>query len=342
MSEIKVVGLSFRKVTEQLKTGDKVKIIPEPTNKYDPNALAVHTVEGAMLGYVGKKDPLRPKLLELANKEPVVLPVLIASYYEEGQDKLWEKVEPGDLIQLWIEPDKTMRADTLFVPLTSFTGEEVLWSEFLHVCTDLEGNSLLGGSTYAKQFVTEFDTETIAKRYAKKNGLNASDVIAYWEGIGRLSADYGVAIHKALEHYCKNYAIFGHEESLPRAPHLREAVEAYLDVSDFEKCVAEPLITDVEMGMSGWIDLLRFTGDKEVWIEDYKTNTFKDGDYPAKWNKSLLMYDRQLNFYGTILQNKGYTVKGKRIWHWHEGSWNKHENEFVPVENYLKKENSDV
>lgn len=338
MSEIKVVGLSFRRVTEQLKSGDKVKIIPEPTNKFDPNALAVHTEAGAMLGYIGKKDPLRQHLLEEANKQPVVLPVLVAKYYADGEDKLWEKVEVGDLVQLWLEPTKTMRTDTLFVPMTSFTGQHVLWSEYLHQCTDLEGNSLLGGSTYAKQFEKEFDSERIAKAYAKKNGLNAEEVLAYWESMGQVSMDYGTAIHKAMEHYCKNYETFGHEESLPRQQHLREAVEAFLDVSDFENCISEPLVTDIEMGMSGWLDLLRITGDKEVYIEDYKTNTFKDGDYPTKWEKSLIVYKRQLNFYGTILTNHGYTVKGLVIWHYHEGSWNKHTSEFTPVDNYLRKE----
>lgn len=336
MSEIKVVGLSFRRVTEQLKSGEKVKIIPEPTNQYDPNALKVETEAGVMLGYIGKKDPLRPKLLEMANTAPVVLPVLIASYHVEGNDKLWDKVEPGDLVQLWLEPDKTMRADTLFVPVTSFTGEEVLWSEFLHVCTDLEGNNLLGGSTYAKQFEADFDRDTIAKRYAKKNGYDTQAVITYWEGMGQLSMDYGTSIHKALEHYGKNYAIFGHEESLPRQQPLREAVEAFLEVADFDRCIAEPLITDVERGMSGWIDLLRFTGPKEVYIEDYKTNTFKDGDYPVKWNKSLATYEKQLNYYGTILHNHGFTVKGLVVWHYHEGVWKKHTKEFTPVDNYIK------
>lgn len=339
MSEIKVVGLSFRRVTKKLRRNSKVTLVPEPTNKYDPNALAVHADDGTMIGYIGKADPFRETLLSMANKEPVTLKVLIARHHKEGDDKLWESVQEGDLVQLWLEPEKTMRNDTLFEEVTSFTGEKVLWSEFLHECTDLEGNNLLGGSTYAKQFEAEFDSETIAKRYAKKNGYDVADVLAYWEGIGRTSADYGTAVHKALEHYGKNAAIFGHEESLPRVPHLREAVEAFLSVSDFNGTVCEPLITDVEQGMSGWIDLLRFVDDpanKTVYIEDYKTNTFKEGDYPLKWNKSLAIYQHQLNYYGTILQNKGYTVKGLKVWHYHDGVWKLHELAFTPVENYKK------
>lgn len=338
MSEIKVVGLSFRRVTKKLRRNSKVTLVPEPTNKYDPNALAVHADDGTMIGYIGKADPLREKLLSMANKEPVTLKVLIARHHKEGDDKLWESVQEGDLVQLWLEPEKTMRNDTLFEEVTSFTGEKVLWSEFLHEATDLEGNTLMGGSTYAKQFESEFDAVNIAKRYAKKNGYDAVMVQQYWESMGRLSADFGTSVHKALEHYGKYHSVFGHEECMPRMQPLRDAVEAFLATADFEGTISEPLITDVKQGMSGWVDLLRFTGDKEVYIEDFKTNTFKEGDYATKWKKSLAIYQHQLNYYGTILQNHGYTVKGLVIWHYHEGSWNKHTSEFTPVDNYVRKE----
>lgn len=338
MSEIKVVGLSFRRVTKKLRRNSKVTLVPEPTNKYDPNALAVHADDGTMIGYISKADPFRETLLSMANKEPVTLKVLIARHHKEGDDKLWESVQEGDLVQLWLEPEKTMRNDTLFEEVTSFTGEKVLWSEFLHEATDLEGNTLMGGSTYAKQFESEFDAVNIAKRYAKKNGYDAVMVQQYWESMGRLSADFGTSVHKALEHYGKYAKVFGHEECMPRMQPLRDAVEAFLATADFEGTISEPLITDVKQGMSGWVDLLRFTGDKEVYIEDFKTNTFKEGDYATKWKKSLAIYRHQLNYYGTILQNHGYTVKGLVIWHYHEGSWNKHTSEFKPVENYVRKE----
>jgi len=45
-TEVKAVGMSFRHVKEELKVGDKVKLVPEPDNKYDPNALSIQTVDG--------------------------------------------------------------------------------------------------------------------------------------------------------------------------------------------------------------------------------------------------------------------------------------------------------
>ena len=47
-TEVKVVGLSFRHSKTALKPNDKVKLVPEPTNKFDPNALAVQSLDGEM------------------------------------------------------------------------------------------------------------------------------------------------------------------------------------------------------------------------------------------------------------------------------------------------------
>ena len=337
-TEVKAVGMSFRHVKEELKVGDKVKLVPEPDNKYDPNALSIQTVDGEMLGYVGKKDKLRTKMLAKARNEGVVLPVLVANYHKEGEEKLWESVEEGDLVQLWLRAtSRTPVDDDSFRLVESFTGDKVLWSEYLHMCTDQFGKELVGGSTYASMNEKPFDSERIAKAYAKKNELETEDVLSYWDSLGTISADYGTAIHGALEHYSKNYKVFGHEASLPRVPHLREAVEQFLKVSDFENCIAEPLVTDTEKGMSGWIDnLRRYNDTKIVTIEDYKTNTFKEGDYEKKWAGKLETYQRQGNYYGTILENHGYTIDGLVIWHWHEGKWNKHEFKYNQVKEYAR------
>lgn len=335
-TEVKVVGLSFNHVREQLKQGDRVRLVAEPDNKYDPNALEVQTLDGVHLGYVGKKDPLRMKMLAKARQEEVTLPVLIANYHEEGDDILWDDVEEGDLVQLWLRAySRTPIEDSSFEEIESFTGEQVMWSEYQHICTDMQGNELLGGSTYAAQFEKEFDKENIAEAYAKKNSFLKQQVIEYWNSLGVVSQDYGTSIHTALEHYSRFYRMVGHEKALPRQTHLREAVKAFLEVSDFENCIPEPLITDVEKGMSGWVDNLRLVGKNEVIVEDYKTNTFnKPSDYDTKWGAKLKNYHHQLNFYGTILENQGYTVKGLVVWHWHEGQWNKHELEFNKVKEY--------
>jgi len=336
-TEVKAVGLSFKHVQEKLGVGDKVKLFHEKDNQYDPNALAIHTLGGEHIGYVGKKDKLRSKILRRVSKEEVTMPVLIANYHKDGSDKLWDSVEEGDMVQLWLRAySKTPLDDDSFIEVESFTGEKVLWSEYLHICTDLKGNELIGGSTYASQFEKEFDRDRIAHDYANKHDLEMEQVVDYWEGMGTLSADYGTAVHSALEHYSKSFKTFGHEDSLPRVPHLKEAVKAFLKVSDFKDCIAEPLITDVEKGMSGWIDNLRFVDEKTVVVEDFKTNTFKDQDYSAKFPAKLKSFEKQLSYYGTILENHGYKVQGLVVWHWYQNKWYSHPIPFKPVKEYQR------
>lgn len=336
-AEVKAVGMSFRHVKNKLKKGDRVKLVPEPDNKYDPNALQIQSLEGEMLGYVGKKDKMRSKFLQACQEGEVTLPVLVANYYKEGEEKLWEDVEEDDLTQLWLRAfSKTPLEDNTFTAITSFTGEQVLWSEYQHVCIDQKGNELLGGSTYASMQEKEFDSENIAKKWAKKNDHYVIDVLAFWSDLGQISMDYGTAVHKGMELYSKHHGAFG-DDALPRVPHLREAVKKFLEVSDFNRCTAEPLLTDVEMGMSGWVDNLRFTGEKSVIVEDFKTNTFKDDEaYQEKWKAKLQYYKHQLDFYGTILENFGYKVEGLVIWHWHKGKWDKHPLKYRPVSKYKR------
>jgi hypothetical protein len=336
-TEIKAVGLSFRHVKNELKANDKVKLVHEKDNKYDPNAVAIQTLDGEMLGYVGKKDKLRTKILKRVQTEEVTMPVIIANYYKEGDEKLWDLVEEGYLVQLWLRAySKTPLDDDSFVEIESFTGEKVLWSEYLHVCTDLNGRELMGGSTYASLGQKEFDSENIAKAWAKKNEHSTADVLAFWNDLSQISMDYGTAVHKGMELYSKHHKAFGND-ALPRVPHLREAVKKFLEVSNLKDCIAEPLITDVEMGMSGWIDNLRFTSKKSVIIEDFKTNTFKDDKaYYSKWEGKLKDYKKQMDYYGTILENFGYRVETTIVWHWYQGKWNKHELGFNKVKEYSR------
>lgn len=327
---VKVVGLTFRPVKVELKPNYKVKLIKEPDNKYDPNAVKVQDIAGNMLGYVGKDDPFRPTVLQA--DEPVEVKVKRANYYQEGDKKLWKSVEPGDLIQLWLEVDVPSIQDSTFETVKSFTNEEVQWSEFHHICLDMAGNKLLGGSSYAKEVAGGGSFDTIAKNYAIKHGLEKQQVLDFWNSIMLVAGSYGTTIHKAMEHYAKYEPIVGHELALPRQTHAKEAVEKFLEVADMKNCEIEPLITDIKMGMSGWVDLLRFTGDKTVWIEDYKTAEVDN----AKWEKNLKEYAHQLNFYGTILLNHGYTIEGLRVWHWTGEIWEADTLEFVPVKEYLR------
>ena len=58
----KVVGVTFdnrQQVIEKVKKGDKLKLVPEPTNAFDPNAISVEWVgnkewAGSSIGYIAR------------------------------------------------------------------------------------------------------------------------------------------------------------------------------------------------------------------------------------------------------------------------------------------------
>ena len=53
---IKVVGVTFegrQALIAQLNIGDPARIVPEPDNPHDPNALAVHVAHGGAVHHVG-------------------------------------------------------------------------------------------------------------------------------------------------------------------------------------------------------------------------------------------------------------------------------------------------
>lgn len=326
---VKVVGLSFRPVRVELKPKQLVTLLPEPDNKFDSDAVKVES-DGVLLGYIGKTDPYRPTVLEA--KEPIEVPIYKIVYYKKNKKKLWDKVEVGNITQLWLKVDVPSLKDNTYKYVTSLTGEKVQWSEFHHSCLDMDGNKLMGGSTYATSMTPQSNFKFIAKNYAKKNNLKEKQVLDYWDSLMNVAGDYGTSIHKAMEHYGKYEPIVGHEMALPRQRHLKQVVENFLLRSDMKNCLVEPLITDVKMGMSGWIDLLRVVGDKKIWIEDYKSAIADE----AKWKKNLKEYTHQLRFYGTILHNHGYTVEKLVIWHWTNGEWKDYRIDFTPVEEYLR------
>lgn len=54
-----VAGTKFRTLDEierikELQYAEELKLIPEPTNPYDPNAIAIYTKDDSLVGYVPK------------------------------------------------------------------------------------------------------------------------------------------------------------------------------------------------------------------------------------------------------------------------------------------------
>lgn len=91
--EFRVAGVTFEGRQEHVKNlagGEDVQIRPEPENKYDPNALAVHVAAGfgtAHIGYVPRE--LAEKIAPLLDGEALIAKVVEINGGFEKFDGTW-------------------------------------------------------------------------------------------------------------------------------------------------------------------------------------------------------------------------------------------------------------
>lgn len=86
-----VAGVQFRpgaaEVIRGIKEGDELELIPEPTNKYDPNAVAIYFGEDH-IGYVPKK--FSSEISAMIETEPDTTCV---ATQVNPKNKMWEMLE---------------------------------------------------------------------------------------------------------------------------------------------------------------------------------------------------------------------------------------------------------
>lgn len=244
-----------------------------------------------------------------------------ASAFIEG---IWQKYGSSPL---------TINTNSGGKRLTTFTGEEIIYNDATHKYTDLAGNPLMSGSVYADSNSAKFDSSVLVPKTAKSWEVDEKDLGQLWSMNGKVSTEYGSAIHTALEIWHK-YKDMGakiqeakgleYNYCLPKNPHLRDII---LSFEDKFGSTAEPevLVSDVVNKMAGQIDRLQIIDANKMVcrVGDYKTNNDMD-------KKKLEKYQHQLSFYAQILKNKGWTVEGLDIFHFSEG-WEKVELEVLDV-----------
>lgn len=198
---------------------------------------------------------------------------------------------------------------TLFEKVVTFTGETILYDAVNHKYTDLEGHTLIGGSSYKKSLEAPFNTNKIAPLTAKKYGINVEDVKDMWRRNGEISSGLGTALHAAMEQYFLHKA-HGTEKNyhLPKHPFLKEAVLSF----PYKDLVAYPelFVSDVANKRVGQIDLLvpSENVEKEAKIIDYKSD--------AEIDKKIDMHFHQLSWYASILEAHGWKVSVLEVWNY--------------------------
>lgn len=211
-----------------------------------------------------------------------------------------------------------------FKEIETFTGEKVLYNDEAHLYTDLDGNKLVSGSEYSKSHQKPFDKAMIIPKVSKKYGIQESTIDAMWTANSKISTTFGTALHLAMEQWFRHKGVGTEKEyHLPKHPFLRNAVLTF--PLKEELGIPEIMVSDVEKKMVGQIDafIVEAPGSANGIIVDYKSD--------ADIEKNLEHHGLQLNFYRTILENKGYNVTSMQIWNFTD-KWTMYEAKKLTIE----------
>lgn len=185
-----------------------------------------------------------------------------------------------------------------------------------HTYEDKDGNKFWTGSTWAHQFVKDFDPQFVAQKVADKKLTTVDNVLEGWDMKGEVSLLYGTTLHKALECGIKY-------NELPNNPHLATLVQDYLDMTHEDEQVSEQFVCSFEDRMCGTIDVLVNKGNKHVVIRDFKTgDIYKKVQlteqakefWPDLKAQMISVYQLQLSFYAYILTKLGYRPEALELW----------------------------
>ena len=223
---------------------------------------------------------------------------------EDNEEEVLSKLE-----SLWnmFGEKKLPRRTDFGEQLTTFTGEELYYNDDTHKYYDLQGNELLSGSQYAKQFAKEFDVETVSKAVSDKTGEPQEVLKAKWKLSGNVANSFGTAVHDAVE-----YMLMGGDiEKIPVV--IRDSVARLYEqvVSYGMTAITEVLVSNVAEGHVGRIDCLlvdNIEKPTKFKIVDYKTNRELKKDKRD-------VYTKQLEFYRDILVAHGMECEGLIILH---------------------------
>jgi len=341
----KLVGHSNRPLVDwAIQKGTKLRLEHDTENEYSSKAIAVKYGE-TVLGYVGEKgnenhDPI-------FNALPIIATVHTISRLKEGE-KLG-KFKVDEITHLEFE---FPMASDMEEGIKSFNEPDVIveFDPVKHKYT-YKGTELMGGTTYIKKWIKEFDTETIAGRVADSLGAKKSEVKAMWSGGGDVAAHLGTVVDEAITHYEKFKGLgntmqekkdLPFNKALPSHPYLRKVVEEFIAVAG-EMCEVETqvIVTNVEKGLCGTIDrLLIIDQNKKICrVQDYKVHIDSEKEDKDKFlgqfadlpNNKLSKYQLQMSFYARLLELAGWTVAGVDAWVY-EDKWKRYPMEVLKLD----------
>ena len=270
---------------------------------YDPHAVRVE-FNGIKIGYLSKDEEFKEYLFAKGGDYTVAL----ANYHQEGDDKLWDDVKIGDLVQLTIDsgmdrvPSMANPMDEIKRIIYRDEGRLKQCESKLQLITKqpytaefdpidhayyLNGERCLSGSTFADRFKEKFNPHlvnpktglSILDASAKKLGLKPEEVEELWSIRGEAGRARGTMFHAYLEAYGKFINVFKNnpdleEKILPKDDYIRNVVKSFYKGREKEQALYEVTVwTRINsIACAGEIDRLLIVDPKKkiVRVQDFK------------------------------------------------------------------------
>jgi len=251
----KVVGISFNPTKNPLIVkGSTVELIHDKDNQYSSRAVAVQ-FDGKTIGHIGEKNNEHHE--EVFNSLPITATVHTISTLAKGET--FQKFQEGEITHLEIE---FPIGSDISNGVHSFNEDVVIDFDPKEHEYFYNKVKLMGGTTYIKRWIKEFDKDMISGVVAKSLGVRQKEVADMWDSTGEVASLYGKSIHLALEHYEKFKDLgkimqdkkdLEFNKALPTHPSLREIVLEFTRkfTHKDDKVLTEILVTNVERGLCG-------------------------------------------------------------------------------------------
>lgn len=149
----------------------------------------------------------------------------------------------------------------------------IIFDREKHQYTTIGTNKeLTSVTTFIKDnFVPEFDTETIATRYAKKHNLSKKEVLAEWKRKADEGKARGNFIHDYIDYFFTSGGTFDNTKNNPNLACINNFLERLMETFHIVK--HEFIVGDEHIGIAGTFDcLVRHKQSGLYYLLDWKTN----------------------------------------------------------------------
>lgn len=343
MIKLRLAGVTFIEgfKTLPVQNGDAVKLIPDPDNQYDKNAIGVWWKE-QRIGYIGArkdKDGLTD-IDKVNNSEIYEATVNDASRNDEGE-LLGVGIQIG-------EPDVSELKDGELFSFNEPT-EKFNFDKHAHKYTLVKDptKKLISGSKIAEPYIVPFDKEGVAASCSGYWGISQEDILEQWNR--GTEANLGTALHEVLEFYFNGLKHglnpkTGKSYFMPKMPFVADFIESLEELlkklPKEENSIQEPLVSNANKGYVGFIDRLSIIdAEKKICrVQDYKINHSVDKKGEVKFlepythleTTKLSKIRFQLSFYAKLLEWSGWTIQGLDVLVW-DGQWKHYEVEPLDI-----------